>query len=294
MSEPSSLIAEWEDLLARRPDFRDSLCLYGVVLEAWGVWNPSAVRALGWSPEECRERWERGTALIAEAPPAFDPEALEPILGPVIEAVAGIGEEEAEAMRRFAEAWDEGRLGAPALLPGLQKGGENVPAALGISGDLLGFVGYLGLRPPLEAYFAQVRPYFSADFWDAGHCPFCAAPPAFGDIADDGKRWLSCALCGGRWTIGRLRCPFCDNRDARTLTRLSAEGAEEGYVVEACDLCRGYLKGVDRRLRWNAASPLIEDWGTPHLDLIARRRGYWRGTPSLVQLAAPDPGDEGA
>jgi hypothetical protein len=51
---------------------------------------------------------------------------------------------------------------------------------------------------------------------------------------------------------------------------------------------------VDRRLRWNAASPLIEDWGTPHLDLIARRRGYWRGTPSLVQLAAPDPGEEGA
>ena len=65
------------DVLARRPDFRDSLYLYGVVLEAWGVWHPSAVRALGWSPEECRERWERGTALIAEAPPAFDPEVLE-------------------------------------------------------------------------------------------------------------------------------------------------------------------------------------------------------------------------
>jgi len=37
-------------------------------------------------------------------------------------------------------------------------------------------------------------------------------------------------------------------------------------------------------VRWNGAGPLVEDWGSPHLDLIAVREGYWRAVPSLVQL----------
>ena len=284
--EPTSLSTEWEDLLSRRPAFRDSLQLYGAVLDIWSRWNPSGFPVLAWCAELCRERWERGVALIAEAPPAFEREALESILGPILEVLGAIGEEEHEAMRRFAEGWDAGRLSVAALLPGVRK--EGGASALAIAADIMSFVTYLGLRPPLENYFSPVRPSFSTHFWDAGYCPFCSAPPAWGDIGDDGKRWLCCALCGGRWMIGRLRCPFCDNRDGRTLTRLAGEEQEEGYLIEACDLCHNYLKGVDRRLRWNAASSLIEDWGTPHLDLIARHRGYWRGTPSLVQLVLRD------
>jgi len=284
MDVAASLISEWEDLLARRPAFRDSLGLYGFALDAWGRWNPEGSPVLRWRPEQCRECWERGVALIREAPPAFQREALEPLFAPLLEELAALGEEAVEGVSRFAAAWDEGRLSPSDLLPGLQKeGGE----ALGISADLLSLLTYLGLRPPLEAYFAEVRPVFSADFWDAGSCPFCAGPPSFGDIGEDGKRWLSCALCGGRWSVGRLRCPFCDNLDAKTLTRLAGEDQEEGYLIEACDLCHGYLKGVDRQVRWNAASALIEDWGTPHLDLIARRRGYWRATPSLIVLVSP-------
>lgn len=292
MVEPAPLSAEWEDLLSRRPAFRDSLQLYGRVLDIWSRWSPFGFPVLAWRPEECRERWERGVALIAEAPPAFEAEALESILGPIIEVLAGLGEDEHEAMRRFALAWDERLVSVTDLLPGVWKEGRGI-AAPAIPADLMSFVIYLGLRPPLEVYFSEVRRSFSADYWDAGHCPYCSAPPAWGDIGDDGKRRLVCALCGGTWTIGRLRCPFCDNRDARTLTRLAGEEEEEGYLIEACDLCHGYLKGVDRRLRWNAASALIEDWGTPHLDLIARRRGYWRGTPSLVQLVPLDPAEGG-
>ncbi len=289
MPDAPSLLAEWEDLLTRRPAFRESLSLYGAVLDAWGRWSPEGSPALGWSAAECRERWERGAALIVEAPPAFDRDALEPLLAPLLEVLAALGEEEADALSRLASAWDEGRFAPSDLLPVLRKeSGRGLPEALGISADLLGFVTYLGLRPPLEAYFADARAAFSPGLWDAGSCPFCGGPPSFGDIGEDGKRWLCCPLCGGRWTIGRLRCPFCDNRNAKTLTRLAAEDEEEGYLVEACDLCRGYVKGVDRRVRWNAASPLIEDWGTPHLDVIARRRGYWRATPSLIQLASPE------
>lgn len=286
MPERESLAADWKDLLGRRPQYRDTLRLYHAVIDAWDRWTSVDVPVLRWSAEECRQRWERGVPLIAEALPAFERGAIEPLIEPVLEELAAIGEEEAEALDRFARAWYEGRIVPADLLRGrLGDSGRTAAAALGIPADLLGLLTYLGLRPALEAYFSQARSAFTAGLWDGGGCPFCALPPSFADIGDAGKRWLYCALCGGRWTVGRLRCPFCDNRDARTLTRLSAEGGEEGYLIEACDLCRGYLKGVDRRLRWNVGSPLIEDWGTPHLDLIAQRKGYWRATPSLVQLA---------
>jgi len=65
---------------------------------------------------------------------------------------------------------------------------------------------------------------------------------------------------------------------------LRAEEKDEGYSISTCKACHGYLKEVDRRLRWNAGSALVEDWGSPHLDLFAHRAGYWRAIPTLIQL----------
>lgn len=254
------------------------------MIEAWERWSPDGCPTLVWSAEACRRRWSEGLALLSGAPPDWDREAIEPLLEPVLEELAGLGGEAAEGIDRFARAWDEGRLGPADLLPGVLGRGAPAPAA---PADVLGLIAYLGLRPPVESYLAPVHAHFSPEDWDGGACPFCDGLACFAEIADDGRRWLYCALCGGRWIISRLRCPFCDNRDARTLARLSVEGEEEGYLVETCDVCRGYVKGVDRRLRWDLGPPLLEDWGTPHLDLIAHRREYWRATPSLVQLAAP-------
>ncbi len=288
MPELAALRAEWEDLLSRRPSLRPTLAFYEPIIAAWERFDPSRISPLAWSPEEYRDRWERGVVILADASLPFDRESVEPLLEPALDALAGLGEEMAEAAGRLARAWEEGRLGPRALLTGVgDKARESLCEELALSPDLLGFVADLVLHPPLAAYLSTARQAFKDGWWDHGHCPFCAASPAWGDIREDGKRWLCCALCGGEWTVGRLRCPFCDNRNAKTLTRLVAEGAEEGYLIEACDLCRGYLKGVDRRVRWNVAFPLLEDWGTPHLDLIARRRGYWRASPSIVQLAQP-------
>ena len=83
----------------------------------------------------------------------------------------------------------------------------------------------------------------------------------------------------------RLRCPFCGHQTAKDLVRLDAEEREEGYFISACKPCRAYVKEVDRRVRWNAGSALIEDWGSPHFYLVASRAGYWRPLPSLIQLA---------
>src|SRR5439155_550529 len=81
-------------------------------------------------------------------------------------------------------------------------------------------------------------------------------PPGFADLLEDGRRRLACHLCDTSWTFGRLACPLCGNRTSTDLVRLLAEGADEGYVIAACRARRGYVKELDRRLRWNAGSAL--------------------------------------
>ena len=112
-------------------------------------------------------------------------------------------------------------------------------------------------------------------------------------IVESGQRRPACQLCTGEGTCSRLRCPFCGGDESGALVRLAAEGSEEGYAVVACTPCRGYLKEVDRRARWDAGPPMVEDWGTPHLDLVALREGYRRPVPSLPQLGR-DAGTEPA
>ena len=275
-------------LLGRRAAMRDALSIYEVILDAWARWTGEGVTPLHWSAEECRERWERSQHLAADAPLEIPLRVVEDQLVPVMELVAGLGEAEALAVERLALALEQEQVGLSTLLSSLRKSGQGaLQESLRCPTDLLAFVAFASVRPLLEDYFSHVRSYFIFDLWDQGICPYCGVAPAFIEFGEDGKRMLVCHLCGGTWTLERLRCPFCDNRDPKSLIRLSAEGAEEGYLIEACDLCRSYLKGVDRRVRWDLASPIIEDWGSPHLDLIAHQKGYWRATPSLVQLAPP-------
>ena len=112
------------------------------------------------------------------------------------------------------------------------------------------------------------------------------SPPGFADVVEDGRRRLACHLCGGAWEFGKLQCPFCGVEGARPMVRLTPDEArEEGYAIAACRECRGYIKELDRRTRWNGGPPLVEDWGSPHFDLIARRQEYWRPEASLVLLA---------
>jgi formate dehydrogenase maturation protein FdhE len=290
MPDYSALLADWQALLLRRAAFAEPLRFWSAILEGWAAWKPPMTLApLGLSAGECRSRWEAGRPLLADATPTISPAALEDLLGPVMERLAADGPEAARALRRFAEAWDAGDVDAAALLPGIDRD----PAALlqdrfGLESRLGAFLIPAALRPALESYFESVRE-LPEGVWGRGGCPWCGGAPSYGDLLEDGRRRLSCHVCGGAWTAARLRCPFCETWNSRDLARLVGEGLEEGYFIEGCRACHGYLKGVDRRQRWNAGPPLVEDWGSPHLDVYAAREGFWRSTPSLAHLLPREP-----
>ena len=151
----------------------------------------------------------------------------------------------------------------------------------------LGALAAIALRPFLAAYFREVRADLEDGVWTLGVCPFCGAPPGFGDVVEDGRRRLACHCCAAGWIFSRRRCPLCGADASQDLVRLDPEGGDEGYFISACLACRGYIKELDRRVRWNGGPALVEDWGSPHLDLIAERQGYWRAVPTLLQLTGP-------
>jgi FdhE protein len=288
MPDYPALMADWEALLGRRPALAEPLRFWTAILEGWAGWKPPAVLVpLILSPEECRQRWQAGRSLLADSVPEIPAASVEDLLGPVMERLAADEPESVAALQRLAEAWDDGRVDATTLLPGLDRDPAIALQELfGLGSHLGAFLPVAALRPALETYFGGVRE-LPDGVWARGGCPWCGGAPAYGDLVEDGRRRLSCHVCGGAWIAARLRCPFCESWNSRDLVRLVAEDLDEGYFIEACRACHGYLKGVDRRQRWNAGGPLVEDWGSPHLDLYAAREGYWRSTPSLAHLLPP-------
>jgi hypothetical protein len=278
----------WADLLQRRPALRASLTIYGQILDAWARWSPPRKLALPVEAETWRTTWARGVPLVEHAASMLRADDVEELVGAAMEIVARAEPAFADGLQRLAEAWDRGQVGPAALLPSRGRiGAGAAEQASDLAGDVVAFVAGASLRPALDAVFAPAREHFRDGGWSLGVCPFCGAPPAFADVVEDGRRRLACHLCGGAWLFAKLRCPFCGVEGAEHQVRLTPDEArEEGYLVAACRQCRAYMKEVDRRARWNAGPALIEDWGSPHFDLVAHRQGYWRPIPSIVQLAA--------
>lgn len=275
----------WDDLLRRRPTLAETLAPYTPIVEAWG--REARVTPLAWSAGQCAALWERGVPLLAEATIALDAAEMETWLAPAMDAVATLRPHEAPALQRFAEAWDAGHLRPASLFPAQGRVGV-VSGEIGLDAGVVAFLAAAALRPPLERAFSACREHPRDGVWELGVCPFCGGPPVFGDLIEDGRRRLACAVCGGDWIFARMRCPFCGETETKNLVRLEAGDAkEQGYIVSACRRCQGYLKELDRRVRWNGGPAAVEDWGSPHLDLVATRAGYWRPAPTLIQLASP-------
>jgi hypothetical protein len=262
--------------------------VYGEIIAAWARWAPGRLMPLGWDAADCRGVWESGVPLLPRAPAPIVADDLEELLAFVMERLAVIKQDAVPWLQRVAEAWDQGAIAPAALFP--TPGGVGARIAETIGGattEMAAFLAYGSLRPALEAYFAQARSNLGPHDWAFGVCPFCGAPAAFSDVLEDGRRRLACHLCGGGWFFPRTKCPTCASERSEDLLRLEPESQDQGYVIIACSGCGGYLKELDRRVRWNGQSALVEDWGSPHLDLIAHRAGYRRPAPVLIGLAQP-------
>jgi len=111
--------------------------------------------------------------------------------------------------------------------------------------------------------------------WERGYCPTCGSWPLLGEFRGlEQNRFFRCGFCAASWKVPRLHCPFCENRDHRSLGYLSLEGDETRYRINTCESCRGYVKMLSTLMPLSAPELLVADVATIHLDLAAAQRGY--------------------
>lgn len=163
----------------------------------------------------------------------------------------------------------------------------------GADAHALGAVAQLAAMPLLQACGRWLGGR-ARDGWSHGYCPTCGTWPAIAELRGlESERRLRCSRCGGDWTVGSRRCPYCDTSDYRQLGSLVPEEQGEARRVDTCSNCHGYLKVATAFRAWPAGQVAIEDLATVELDLVALERGYARPSrmayPPLVHLEAAPP-----
>ena len=116
--------------------------------------------------------------------------------------------------------------------------------------------------------------------WPFGHCPVCGSLPLIGSLREkEGYRHLTCSFCQTEYRASRLGCPLCDEHDHEKLTFFKAEG-EPGFRLDVCNTCKGYIKIADFRQLDRKHLPLLDDFASLPLDILAKNKGYGRATLS--------------
>lgn len=165
----------------------------------------------------------------------------------------------------FAGAWD-----ALAQLPA-PHGVEARQAAI----TLLDYAS----RPALHAAAKDLREVIAESGWTRGTCPACGALPLLAELhsnKEESSRVLRCGRCATAWSIGRLACPACGERDPNQLRYLHVDGEMDHRRAECCISCGFYVKAAA------VLDPLTEealfdmDLMTLGLDTLAIEAGYHR------------------
>ena len=136
---------------------------------------------------------------------------------------------------------------------------------------------------PVETFYARalLEPYAAR----LGECPWHGHRPQTAILRPEGygaKRSLVCALCSAEWPLARLECPACGERNFEKLAVYNAP--EFAHIrIDACELCRRYLKTVDLGKNGKAV-PVVDELAAVPLDLWAAEQGYVKMQANLLGL----------
>ncbi|MGH2542438.1 MAG: formate dehydrogenase accessory protein FdhE [Ardenticatenaceae bacterium] len=137
------------------------------------------------------------------------------------------------------------------------------------------------LAPYLEAAAETLLPLLPLHNWHRHYCPVCGGLPDFGLWSEEQMTTLLCERCRATWQAPVVGCLFCGETDPGRRGIYASE--DNVYVVEVCDTCGNYVKGMNREALEPGTHPLLpaERLLTPGLDLTAIQEGYRR--PAAVR-----------
>lgn len=141
-----------------------------------------------------------------------------------------------------------------------------------VRGEALDQVLALTLRPFLERCAEAIRQRADFSAWRLASCPLCGGEAELATLDPRGDRFLVCGRCTTEWRFDRDVCPYCRNDDRGLL---SSFGSRDGlYRLDACEVCRRYLKTFDVRAGRRPVLLAVDSVATLPLDAAALQRGY--------------------
>jgi len=221
--------------------------------------------------------------LITISEFVFDKNAAATLLKRICQIAEAANEEMAAPARAIRKAIASEVLDPGAVFSNLLNADDTffnkVESELNIGEKTLSLLAYNSLKPSLTHCALQLSSYLDEDdVWEKGYCPICGSTPAFSMFEDEGQRFLICSFCWQRWSAPRIYCPFCDNKDSKTLHYLYSD-QEKDYRIDVCDSCKTYIKAVDTRKADRIIYPPLEFVATLHLDIKAQEMGFKSGIP---------------
>ena len=196
-------------------------------------------------------------------------------------------DEMADAARAIQNATAAGELNLEAAFAALLNTEDayfrKTEKDMGIEKKALAFMAYSSIKPSLALCAEQLASYLDADDpWDKGFCPVCGSAPGFSLFEDEGNRILFCGFCWHQWIAQRIYCPFCENKDSKSLHYYFSE-KEKSYRIDVCDSCKTYLKAIDQRNTDRIIYPPLEFVASLHLDIKAQEMGFHSGIQLELQ-----------
>ncbi|MCX7679804.1 MAG: formate dehydrogenase accessory protein FdhE [Spirochaetes bacterium] len=148
-----------------------------------------------------------------------------------------------------------------------------------IDADEIIFFAVNWLKPYMVLFAEKIREGVLVDSWEKSRCPICGYFPDMALIkeAQEGKRFLHCALCESEWPFKRLACTICGEEDAHKIGYFEIDGNPE-YRVDYCDSCRGYIKTrrISKIVSDDDYDISVDNILTVGLDSQLIERGYTR------------------
>jgi len=170
------------------------------------------------------------------------------------------------------------------LLLGAAGHGVQAEAAPFIMAALQAYWVFLVTALPMDLLGALAAGGDQATHADvSGVCPACGTLPVASVVrAEQGYRYLHCALCATEWHLVRIKCSHCLTTEG--IRYHFVEGGSEAVRAESCAHCRTYRKILYQE-KDAAVEPVADDLGSLALDLLMTEEGYRRacGNPLLWQ-----------
>jgi FdhE protein len=224
----------------------------------------------GLSSEAIHQRTVEGKILVTASEFTFDLHLLQD----TFRKIAAVFSEYADLFKNTPEEFS--KLARINITPEFVEAwyeGKSLPTKDDVSQALLKELIHAAVKPFLTSYAAALIDSVEQERWRRGYCPICGGNPDFSFLSkENGARWLLCSRCDTEWLFQRLKCPYCNNSDQKTLSYYTAD--EGPYRLYVCDNCKHYLKTIDMRNARSDTLIALERLLTLEIDIQARDYGY--------------------